>query len=614
MDNIKIYTKTNQKIELYDSSYALVIGNGNYENWSSLPGALQDVKEVRDVLEMHGFDVTLKTNLKRREFEKSLAEFALESGKEENSRLLFYYAGHGDTREAVNGEDLGYLVMVDAPSSASDKVGLEMSSVDMSSVVTQAKKIQARHVLFMFDSCFSGTILDVRDEVQLPEGISDSVKKFVRQFITSGSKGETVPDQSHFKELFLDLIQGNRKEPFPDGYITGEELGYYLKHKVSEYVEGQHPQYGKIKDSRLDKGDFVFVLPQTTSQSKVLETVSKLTVTSTPIGATVYVNKSAIGKTPIHDYKIDTGIRREKEVEIGLELQGYKSHVKNATLMGGQPFSWNLPLEDMLAKPDIQPKIIGADDAEMVLVPTGKFNMACHHVSAIATFSEDIQVNAFYMDIYEGTNAQYKRFIDANPEWRKNSIPDKYHNGSYLDYWDGTNYHSGKDNYPVTHVSWYSAMAYAKWVNKRLPTEAEWEKAARGGLVGRNYPWGDSIDSNKANYDGNFDGPTEVGNYPANGYGLYDISGNVWEWCLDALHHYVTASGKIRPDFTPIPLMEITNLMNNFANVKSNLERVIRGGSWDNFAYQVEVGSRHGLEPTHAYGKLGFRCVKPVTP
>lgn len=282
--------------------------------------------------------------------------------------------------------------------------------------------------------------------------------------------------------------------------------------------------------------------------------------------------------------------------------------------MGGQPFSWNLPLEEMLAKPDIQPKILGADGAEMVLVPAGKFNMTCHHDSAIAAFSEDIQVDAFYMDIYEVTNAQYKRFIDANPEWRKDSIPDKYHNESYLDYWDGTNYPSCKDNYPVTHASWYSAMAYAKWVDKRLPTEAEWEKAARGGLVGRNYPWGDSIESNKANYDGNFDGPTEVGNYHANGYGLYDISGNVWEWCLDALHHYVTAGGKMRPDFTPISLMEITNLMNNFTKVKSSLERVIRGGSWDNFAYQVEVGSRHGLEPTHAYGKLGFRCVKPVTP
>ena len=196
----------------------------------------------------------MKTDLNKREFEESLAEFVFESGKDEDSRLLFYYAGHGDTRKSVTGEDLGYLVMVDAPSSASDKVGLEIASIDMSSLVTQAKKIQACYVLFMFDSCFSGTILDVREQLQRPEGITDSIKYPVRQFITAGRSGESVPDRSYFKKAFLDLIQGRVREPFPDGYITGEELGYYLKHKVSEYIDGQNPQYGKIRDPCLDKG------------------------------------------------------------------------------------------------------------------------------------------------------------------------------------------------------------------------------------------------------------------------------------------------------------------------------------------------------------------------
>ena len=607
--SIKVHTKTHQEIELYRASYALVIGNGNYTKWPSLPGALQDVEEVKDVLETHGFNVTLKTDLNKRKFEESLAEFVLESGKDEDSRLLFYYAGHGNTRKSVTGEDLGYLVMVDAPSSASDKVGLEIASIDMSSLVTQTKKIQARHVLFMFDSCFSGTIFDVREQLQRPEGITDNIKYPVRQFITAGRSGEIVPDRSYFKEAFLDIIQGRVQEPFPDGYITGEELGYYLKHKVPEYIDGQNPQYGKIREPSLEKGDFVFVLPQTNNYNRKLETVVPLTVTSVPNGATVYVDAIRVGTTPLHSHQIDTGIDQEKVIKIGLELSGYKSRVKKVTLMGGQPFEWNISLEEMLAQPDLQPIIVGNDGTEMVLIPAGQFDTTWDEVEV---YSLNLYVDAFYMDKYEVTNAQYKKFIDANPQWQKNHILDIYHNGYYLDYWNDNNYPTGEDDYPVTHVSWYAAMAYAVWAKKRLPTEAEWDRAGRGGLVDRSYPWGNAIDPSKANYDGNFDGPTPVGDYPANGYGLYDMSGNVWEWCLDAHEYSVDYRGRIRSDPKPISGTDIINLTDNFCKVKSSTERVMRGGSWDNFAYDVMVGRRHGLEPTFAYGKLGFRCVKPV--
>ena len=246
----------------------------------------------------------------------------------------------------------------------------------------------------------------------------------------------------------------------------------------------------------------------------------------------------------------------------------------------------------------------------MVLIPAGEFQMQSHGVAG--TFHGKIHVEAFFIDVYEVTNAQYKKFIDANPQWEKEQILDKYHDGSYLDYWDGNNYPTGKDDYPVTHVSWYAAMAYAQWADKRLPTEAEWEKAARGGFEGVKYPWGNAIDASKANYDGNFDGPTPVGNYAPNGYGLYDMSGNVWEWCLDANDYYVTSRGRIIPEVEPISGTEITHLVHNFTEVSDFPERALRGGSWDNYASDVGVGSRHVLEPTFAYGKLGFRCVKPV--
>ena len=260
---IKVSAKTpsGKSIPLYSGSYALVIGNGDYVNgWDPLPGAIRDVKDVARALQENGFQVILKKNLTRNGFNRALGDFFYKYGRDKTNRLLFYYAGHGHTQKMFTNEDLGYLVMVDAPVPEKDPVGFEIASVDMQVIVTQAKKTKAKHVLFMFDSCFSGSILNLRERV-VPETISDSVSLPVRQYITAGRANEPVPDHSIFKQAFLDLLEGRDKEPIPDGYITGEELGLYLKNKVPEYSPTQHPQYGKIKDVRLDKGDFVFQLP-----------------------------------------------------------------------------------------------------------------------------------------------------------------------------------------------------------------------------------------------------------------------------------------------------------------------------------------------------------------
>ena len=122
-------------------------------------------------------------------------------------------------------------------------------------------------------------------------------------------------------------------------------------------------------------------------------------------------------------------------------------------------------------------------------------------------FANDMQpvrtvyVDAFYMDTAEVTNADFKAFVDANPAWQKDRIEAKFANENYLRHWTGNHYPEGSGNLPVTHVSWYSAMAYAEWVDKRLPTEAEWEYAARGGLVDKTYPNGDTMTPKDANYN-----------------------------------------------------------------------------------------------------------------
>ena len=699
--NIKIYTNTHKEIELYKASYALVIGNSNYTEWNPLPGALQDVNEVKDVLVKHGFYVTLKTDLNKGEFEKAVAQFVLKSGKDEDNRLLFYYAGHGHTRQIVNGEDLGCLVMVDAPTPNTDEIGFEVASIDMSWLVTQTEKIQARHVLSMFDSCFSGTIFNVRNELQLPKGILDSVKHPVRQFITAGRADETVPDCSYFKEAFLDLIQGHVPEPFPDGYITGEELGYYLKNKVPEYIKGQHPQYGKIRDPKLAQGDFVFVLPQTSNSSRVAivakdeadtedfikldmpleKMLTKITFTVTDLsghsneevvfegeGLTHYPDRMVLtqkfeenGRTyyayyillpqyavegnryifvPLAQSGGGTGVFWDLNVvdkktlrsvdDVGL---GDRADVKEVILADVDSDTVSITyvkrevrdskvvydpikaikkhfrmIQGTLQEVEIPNRVPSAFYADMVLIPNGEFETVSSTGDSGKKLVYTVYIDAFYMDKYEVTNAQYKMFVDANPEWQKGNISSKYHDGNYLKSWNGNNYPSGKGSHPVVNVSWYGAMAYAKWVGKRLPTQAEWEKAARGGLVGQKYPWGNSIDSSKANYSRNVGDTAPVGSYPPNGYNLYDITGNVWEWCLDEHDRdfYLTL-----PLHNPIAgANSITDMINEFLDLDS--WRVLRGGSWIKFARDVKVSDGNHAPPEFSDDDFGFRCVKSV--
>ena len=251
----------------------------------------------------------------------------------------------------------------------------------------------------------------------------------------------------------------------------------------------------------------------------------------------------------------------------------------------------------------------------MVLIPAGEFQMGSTDEAA----NDDEQpvhtvaLDAFFMDIYEVTNAQFKAFVDANPQWQKDNIDDQFHWGGYLRDWDGNDYPVGKANHPVVYVSWYAAVAYANWAGKRLPTEAEWEYAARGGLAGQTYPWGDTITDADANYNGNVGGTTPVGEYAANGYGLFDMAGNVWEWCLDKYDpDFYSVSGKGRNPLSGA--VTIQEILDNFASVRTSSSRVLRGGSWGSDAQTLRVAVRSSNAPTNANPNLGFRCARAVTP
>jgi len=226
------------------------------------------------------------------------------------------------------------------------------------------------------------------------------------------------------------------------------------------------------------------------------------------------------------------------------------------------------------------------DGSEMALIPAGSFEMGDH-------FDEgndrelpihEVELDAFYMDVNDVTVGQFREFVNQSGHSydRRNDVA-KYSPG---------------DEYPMVYVNWNDATAYAQWAGKRLPTEAEWEYAARGGLIGKRYPWGDEISHDDANYsdtigEDKWDKCASVGSFEANGYGLYDMAGNVWEWCQDWYDSDYYENSPVKDPSGP----------------DTGSARVLRGGSWFNDTLYLRVAHRNGLAPTVRGAASGFRCV-----
>ena len=189
----------------------------------------------------------------------------------------------------------------------------------------------------------------------------------------------------------------------------------------------------------------------------------------------------------------------------------------------------------------------------------------------------------FWMSRREVTVAAHKRFVEAT----SHEMPEA---PSFNPSW-------GEEDHPIVNVSWDAAAAYCKWAGGRLPTEAEWEYAACGGKEGLLYPWGNEISSKNAKYHSE-DGTAAVGSYPANGFGLYDMAGNVWEWCADfyAEDYYVSSTAQ-DPQGSP-----------------SGEMRVVRGGSWDDAPEVLRASVRDRSQPGLGSDIIGFRCVREVSP
>jgi formylglycine-generating enzyme required for sulfatase activity len=738
---VTIADEQGQPVQLYDASYALVIGVSNYTSWPKLPGVQQDVKEVKAALEAQGFKVEVKMDPDRNALEQAFTNFIQQYGQKPGNRLVFYFAGHGHTLKLSYGEDMGYIVPVDAPNPNRDQDGFLAKALDMQMIEVYAKRIQSKHALFLFDSCFSGSLFALSRAV--PENITYKTAHPVRQFITSGSADEKVPDRSVFRQQVIAALQGDA-DGNNDGFVTGSELGEFLQNTVVNYSHNaQHPQYGKIRNPNLDKGDMVFQLPEPeatptpTPAPKPVFSLGDLELIASMEEAfaqvTAYEQRNIPKELKIAAWQQflqafaddivsltrDEELRRQAQDRIAY-WQTYVTPTPTPQPLTPTPTATPSPTMTPILTPTLTPMPTPTSTPTVTPTPTptetpsptptetptptptetliptptetptpteiptplptttlalpptpmptltptlmptvtstptptpvpptpiptsttrpqpkewkdpitgmefvwiegGCFQMGSPE-SEVGRGADEgpvhqVCVDGFWMGKYEVTNKQYRK-------WQR-----EHNSGMYrIISLNG-------DNQPVVNVSWNDAKAFTVWLTQqykgnkplplpggerygfRLPTEAEWEYAARARTTTARF-WGD--DPHEACRYANVQDQTtaqkfswivehkckdgyaataSVGKFAPNQFGLYDMLGNVWEWCADwyDAQYYAQSPSKN-------PLGQL-----------SGDSRLVRGGAWSGEPTFIRCAVRRGSAPVYGFDAVGFRVVISAT-
>ena len=257
-----------------------------------------------------------------------------------------------------------------------------------------------------------------------------------------------------------------------------------------------------------------------------------------------------------------------------------------ANWFGGEPGATSAPITSMTNT--LTNNIREKDGMEKILVPAGNFTMGSESGGQDEKPVHKVYLDEYYIDKYEISNSQYEKCVKAGVC----KPPRKSRSYTRNDYYGLLSY----ADYPVIYVSWFDAEDYCAWAGGRLPTEAEWEKAARGDKDLRNYPWGESISTDNANYGSSMGDTTKVGSYPdgASPYGIMDMAGNVSEWVADMYGS----------DY-----YESQSVWNNPTGSTTTSFRVLRGGAWNDLMGRLRVSYRSFSYSDGAIFNVGFRCV-----
>jgi len=549
-----------QATTLYKQSHALLIGVSTYTNGlPSLPGVSEDIQAVKTALENNGFDTRVIMDPDNIELQNSFNSFIADYGQNPESRLLIYFAGHGYTKKMTYGDEFGYILPTNCPNPETNPNDFQTRAMPMGQIELFATQIQSKHALFMFDACFAGSVFTPSRDI--PGVITYKTTKPVRQFITSGSADETVPDKSIFRRQFIAALNGEA-DYNKDGFVTGTELGDFLQTRVINYSgNSQHPQFGKLHNPNLDKGDFVFVLspPSSTPPGSV-------TVEEKPIMTygTIEITSQVAGSL-----YLDDNVVRNVGANIDVTLNDIPSGMHKITIRGDETLEKSVEVNaDQVSHLTFEKNkeaIVSGFIPVMVFVEGGKFHMGSDDGNENERPAHPVMVNSFYIGKYEVTQKQWRNLMGSNPS-----------------------HFTGCDDCPVENVSWIDIQEFLTTLNNktggnyRLPTEAEWEYAARGGMKSKGYKYsGSDYIDDVAWYSDNSQKKTHpAGRKQPNELGIYDMSGNVLEMCSDYYEKNIYKH----------------STTDNPQGPSSGSMKVIRGGSFNNKPSEIRPLYRQSMD------------------
>ncbi len=294
--------------------------------------------------------------------------------------------------------------------------------------------------------------------------------------------------------------------------------------------------------------------------------------------------------------KITSEFNNTPTATIGLSITPQQNLASTQSFVPANSFTPSSMSSETIAPTSLPTKIVDAKDISMELVPAGEFIMGSNTGQADERLAHKVYLDSFYLDVYEVTNAFYKVCVDTG----ECNSPKNNFSYTRTEYYGNPKY----ENYPVLYVDWNMAKNFCEWRDARLPTEAEWEKAARG-TNASTYPWGTTTNFDQCFYSNIGDcvgDTTMVGKYD-NGksvYGIYDLSGNVWEWVSDFYNqnYYQTLSG---------------NVVNPKGPVEGDI-RVLRGDAWNSNEESGTSANRYWDKPSVTNYFIGFRCARDANP